>query len=269
MSKFDNIVVSKVQSKSVILPCKQDGFDFVINPYTGCPNPCKYCYASFMRRFSKHSEQWGEFLDVKDCEHLDTKKLIEKNLMIGSVTEPYNFFEKKFKLMRQILKQLESVDCNVTIFTKSNLVLRDLDLLKRLKNVKVAISLSTLDEGVAHGIEQSYSVADRLNALEKLHSGGIKTVVDISPIIPFLTDPIEIIQKARAFADEYIFENLTLRNEFKPAMLNYIWANFPQYFKDYNHIYRDSDYSIFKEISKNLTEFCDKNHIKYTNLIKF
>ena len=119
MSKFDNIVVNEIQCRDVILKSQQDRFDYVINPYTGCPNPCKYCYASFMRRFSKHKEQWGEFVDVKVCEHLQTKKLVGKTLMIGSVTEPYNYFEKKFKLMRTILKQLALVDCDITIFTKS------------------------------------------------------------------------------------------------------------------------------------------------------
>ena len=76
MEQFKNIVVKEQDVASVLVPCKQEEYDYVINPYTGCPNPCKYCYASFMRRFSHHQEAWGEFIDIKKWNgSFDAKKL--------------------------------------------------------------------------------------------------------------------------------------------------------------------------------------------------
>lgn len=269
MSNFSDITVSRVQSRDIVMRCRQEGYDYVVNPYIGCPNPCKYCYASFMRRFARHKEVWGEFLDVKDVSDIDTSKLKGKQVLVGSVTEPYNIFEKKYKVTRALLKILSKVDCSVTILTKSDIVLRDMDILKKMSDVKVALSLSTLDEEVAKIVEPSYSVSSRLKTIEKLHKNGIKTIVNISPIMPFITDPIAIIERTKDFADDYIFESLTLRNEFKPAMINYVYDKFPEHFLDYNRIFRDPDFSIFEEISQELEEYCAKNHIKHTNLIKF
>ncbi|MEG0468292.1 MAG: radical SAM protein, partial [Longicatena sp.] len=78
--------VKDLVSKSNLPTC-----DFVINPYVGCPHGCKYCYASFMKRFSGHLEEWGTFIDIKQCENpINTKKLEHHSVFLSSVTDCYN-----------------------------------------------------------------------------------------------------------------------------------------------------------------------------------
>lgn len=269
MKSYENIVVKKQEVSSVIQPSKQEDFDFVINPYTGCPNPCKYCYASFMRRFSRHSEQWGEFVDIKIWNGtFDAKRLEGKSILISSVTEPYNFYEKKYKVTQNILKKLIGIDCKIVINTKSGLVSRDIDILKKLKDVTISMSFCTLDEKIAKDLEESYSVKERLQALAKLHENGIKTCVNIAPIFPELTDWRAIVDKTREFTNEFSFESLTLRNEFKPAILNYIWANHKDLYATYYEIYKENRSSYFDKLFDKIDCFCEEEGLKHKISLK-
>ena len=121
--------------------------DYVINPYGGCTHACKYCYASFMKQFTGHTEQWGSFLDIKRCDKpITAKKLTGKTVFLSSVTDPYNAAEKKYGITRGILEQLKDIDCCVKISTKSILILRDLELLKQFRHLTVDLSINTLDK---------------------------------------------------------------------------------------------------------------------------
>lgn len=245
MKNYENVTVKEVEVSSVILPCKQEEFDYVINPYTGCPNPCKYCYASFMRRFSRHSEEWGKFLDVKIWKgKFDAKRLEGKRILIASVTEPYNFFEKKYK------------------------VTRDMDILKKLQNVTVSVSFCTLNEKIAKEIEGEYPVKDRLKALKILHENGVKTSVNVAPIMPGITDWKEIVDKTSDYTNSYFFESLTLRNEFKPAILNYIWAEHKDLYATYYEIYKENRSSYFDRLFDQIDEYCEEKNLQWKNSFK-
>ena len=88
-----------------------------------------------MKRFTGHKENWGEFIDIKRCDKLiDLKKISGKNVFLSSVTDCYNQYEKDYCITRKILEQLVNSDCNLSISTKSKLILRDIDLLKRIKS---------------------------------------------------------------------------------------------------------------------------------------
>lgn len=133
--------------------------DYAINPYVGCPHACKYCYASFMKRFTGHTEEWGTFLDVKQCEkRINRKKLERKSVFLSSVTDCYNRFEEKYGVTRKLLEQLTEIDCELGISTKSSLILRDIDLLKKCRNVKVSTSINTLDENFRRDMDRADNV---------------------------------------------------------------------------------------------------------------
>ena len=137
--KINEITVNDYLTKSN-LPSS----DYVINPYVGCPHGCKYCYASFMKRFTGHKEDWGKFADIKKCDKkINFKKISGKNVFLSSVTDCYNQYEEKHLITRNILEQLVCSDCNLSISTKSKLILRDIDLLKKIKNVTVSMSINT------------------------------------------------------------------------------------------------------------------------------
>ena len=268
MKNLDHVKVQVVDTPNILLKSKQDGFDFVANPYTGCPYACKYCYASFMRRFSKHKEPWGEFVDVKKWENPINKNKIEgKRILISSVTDPYNPFEEKYKVVRKLLKELSDADCEVVIQTKSDLILRDIDILKKMKNVTVAISLCSLNEKVAQDLEAGLSVASRLNTLKKLHKNNIKTTLAISPLMPELTDWKAIIEQTKNFVDEYTFEALTLRNEFKPAIINYVWQNFHDVYPEYLVLYKGEPENYWGDLAQEIGDYCKQNQVKYSKIV--
>lgn len=103
MLKIQEIEVKSVMSKSN-LPVA----DFSVNPYVGCLHACKYCYASFMKRFTDHPEPWGEFLDVKNWPAIrDRGQFRGKEAFFSSVTDPYQPHEAKYQRTRRVLEQLQ------------------------------------------------------------------------------------------------------------------------------------------------------------------
>lgn len=240
--------------------------DYVINPYVGCPHGCKYCYASFMKRFTGHKEDWGTFIDIKKCDkEINIKKLENKNVFLSSVTDCYNKFEEKYELTRKILKQLVNANCYLSISTKSKLILRDLDLLKQMKNITVSMSINTLDEDFRKDMDNASSIQERLNTLKELHKNGIHTVLFMSPIFPYITNFKEIIEVSKEYIDEYWFENLNLRGDYKTRILFYIQDKYPEFINEYNNIYIKGNKQYWKDLSKQIKEYCENNKVKYIN----
>ena len=130
------MVLNEIKAKNILSKSGLPGVDFAINPYVGCLHSCVYCYARFIKKFTKHKEPWGEFCDIRINAPELLKKEVGKipsnsSIFISSVTDPYQPLEKKYQLTRKILEILAGYNFKVSILTKSNLVLRDLDILKR------------------------------------------------------------------------------------------------------------------------------------------
>lgn len=263
---FVNITKKEIEVKDYLTKSNLPASDYVINPYVGCPHGCKYCYASFMKRFTGHSEEWGTFIDIKKCSKpISKKRLNGKTVFFSSVTDCYNLYEEEYCITQNILKQLIGVECKVSISTKSSLILRDIELLKQLKDVSVAMSINTLDESFRIDMDNASSIAARLNALKELHEKGIHTVLFMSPIFPKITDYKGIIEKSRLFVNEYWFENLNLRGKYKAEILKYISEKYPQYVELYRQIYVDGNKNYWDELAKDIEEYCAKYSIVHTN----
>ena len=240
--------------------------DYVINPYVGCPHACKYCYACFMKRFTNHLENWGDFLDIKQCDMpISLKKLKGKRLFLSSVTDCYHPLEEKYQITKKILEQLKNAECQITISTKSKLILRDLKLLRDLKDLTVSISINTLDENFRQAMDHASSISDRIHTLKVLHENGIRTVLFMSPIFPYITDFKSIIECTKDFVDEYWFENLNLRGSYKAVILNYIKQEYPMYFSSYIDIYDKKNSTYWTHLANQINEFCQKENITFQN----
>lgn len=260
------IIEKEIQVNDYLTKSNLPASDYVINPYVGCPHGCKYCYASFMKRFTGHKEEWGTFIDIKKCsKKINIKKLQNKTIFLSSVTDCYNKFEEKYELTREILKQLINVECYLNISTKSKLILRDLDLLKQMKNLTVSMSINTLDENFKNDMDNASSIQERLDTLKELHNSGIYTVLFMSPIFPYITDFKEIIEVSKEYIDEYWFENLNLRGDYKNKILFYIQEKYPEFIDEYNNIYIKGNKQYWQDLSKKIKEYCESNNVKYIN----
>ena len=261
-----SIIEKEIVTKDLITKSSLPASDYVINPYVGCPHACKYCYARFMKRFTGHTEEWGNFIDIKRCDKtISVKKLYQKSVFISSVTDCYNPFEAKYQVTRNVLEQLKKADCLITISTKSDLILRDIDILKELKNVIVAISINTLDNGFQSDMDNASSITQRIAALKELRKQGIYTVLFMSPIFPYITDYKKIIEATEEFVCEYWFENLNLRGNYKQDILQYISEKYSQYLSGYKDIYNNKNMEYWKQLSADIDSYCAQKNIKYTN----
>ena len=120
---INGILISEVEAKNIMTKSSLPVGGYSVNPYVGCTHACKYCYASFMKRFTGHKEEWGIFLDVKHWPEIkNLKKYAGQRVVIGSVTDGYNPQEEQFGNTRKLLKQLIGSDADILICTKSDLV---------------------------------------------------------------------------------------------------------------------------------------------------
>ncbi|MGZ0187049.1 MAG: PA0069 family radical SAM protein [Alphaproteobacteria bacterium] len=175
-------------------------FDHSINPYRGCEHGCIYCFARPTHAWlglSPGLDFETELFAKHDAASLLRQALANPRykpalIAIGTNTDPYQPIERRLRIMRGILEVLAEANHPVSITTKSDAVLRDIDILTEMaktKTVHVTISVTTLDRRIARSLEPRAAAPHRrLAAIEKLSAAGIPTAVNVAPIIPGLTD---------------------------------------------------------------------------------
>ena len=188
-----------------------------------------------------------------------------KNVFLSSVTDCYNEYEEKYFITKNIIEQLVDSDCYLSISTKSKLILRDIDLLKRIKNLTVSMSINTLDEEFREDMDSASSIKERLDTLKTLHENGIYTILFMSPIFPYITEWKEIIEISKEFIDEYWFENLNLRGSYKKFIVDYIKEHYNTLYSNYCDIYFNNNDDYWKKLALEINNYCQANNIKYTN----
>ncbi|HWJ89228.1 MAG TPA: PA0069 family radical SAM protein [Pelagibacterium sp.] len=176
------------------------GFDRSINPYRGCEHGCSYCFARPSHAYLGHSAgidfERDIYIKVNAAEllraELANPRYRPKPIAIGTNTDPYQPLERKYKIMRSVLKVLLEAKHPVTIVTKSALIVRDLDILTKMARqglVSVGISVTSMDHKLSRFMEPRASTpVRRLEALRLLSESGIPTRVMAAPMIPAVND---------------------------------------------------------------------------------
>ncbi len=181
------MIVREVFARSIL--SKSKIYEYTINAYTGCQHACTYCYARFMKRTTGHIEPWGEFVDVKinapELLQKEIKKKSRGRVWISGVCDAYQPLEAKYKLTRKCLEILVAHDWPITIQTKSPLVLRDMDLLRKASQIEVGLTITTADDNIRQLFEPNAPpIQARIKALDQLHQAGIRTFAMIAPMLP-------------------------------------------------------------------------------------
>ena len=264
--KESSILIREVETKNIMTKSTLPVGGYSVNPYVGCTHGCKYCYASFMKRFTGHTEQWGTFLDVKRWPTIKNPwKYRGQRVVIGSVTDGYNPQEEQFGNTRRILEQLKGSGAEILICTKSDLVVRDLELLKTMGKVTVSWSINTLDEQFRADMDQAVSIERRLSAMKKVYDAGIRTVCFISPVFPGITDFEAIFERVRNQCDLVWLENLNLRGGFKKDIMDYIQEKYPDLVSLYDAIYNKKDRSYFQMLEQKAKRLAGNNHCPFVD----
>jgi DNA repair photolyase len=225
-------------------------FDRSINPYRGCEHGCIYCFARPTHAYLGLSP--GLDFESKLFAKPDAPELLERELSasnyvprtiaIGTNTDPYQPIERQYQIMRRILEVLERAGHPVGIVTKSNLILRDLDILARMAKrnlAKVALSVTTLDPKLARVMEpRAATPPRRIDALRQLAAAGIPTSVMVAPVIPALNDSeieriLDTASAAGVKGAGYVLLRLPL--EVRDLFKEWLMANFPD---RYRHVFK-------------------------------
>src|SRR5215212_4817774 len=217
-------------------------FERSINPYRGREHGCAYCFARPSHAFLGLSA--GLDFETKSVAKTNAVELLEKELRapgyvprtiaLGANTDPYQPLERRFRITRGILEVLERANHPVGIVTKSALVTRDIDILARMAErrlAKVAVSVTTLDVKLHRRMEpRAASPAKRLETIRALAAAGIPVTVLVAPIIPAINEhEIEAILKAayEAGAREAGYVLLRLPHELKDIMRDWLVEHYP------------------------------------------
>ena len=261
---MEEIKINHLKVKTVLTKSNLPIAGYSVNPYVGCTHACRYCYACFMKRFTGHTEEWGTFLDVKHWDKIkDPRKYAGQTMIIGSVTDGYNPQEEIFCRTRAFLEQMQGSGINLIITTKSDLVLRDLELIKTFPSPLISWSINTLDENFKNDMDKAVSIGRRIAAMKKCHEAGIRTTCFISPIFPEITEVFDIIEKTKDFCDYIWLENLNLRGNFKADIMGYIAEKYAPLVPLYEQIYNKNDMSYWMALDKKMAEYARTNGFLY------
>ena len=158
---------------------------------------------------------------------------------------------------------MQGSGCTVSIATKSDLVLRDLGLIKTFPNSRVSWSINTLDKSFKDDMDCAVSIERRLAAMKAFHYAGVRTTCFISPIFPGITDVAAIIRRAKNQCNLVWLENLNLRGGYKKTILDYIAEKHPGLVPLYDAIYNKKDRGYWAELDVQMRQFCQEEGLLY------
>lgn len=255
-------VIHELVAKSIFTKSGLPASDWVINPYNGCLFGCSYCYAAQIARWKHPGEEWGTYLDVKmnapellatELRQLERKMDTKDfgSVFFSSVTDPYVGMEAKYTLTRQCLEVLADFgyEGTINIQTKSPLVTRDTDILKRLEKVSVGCTVTTLDDIISRFFEgNAPPVSARIEALRQLHTAGISTYAFVGPILPTVLsgkkELVDLIDTLESIGVGTVwFEHIHLTGQVKARFYEFLEKKAPQIVP----VFRQSNTDSYRE----------------------
>jgi len=255
-------------------------FAWTLNPYRGCEFGCHYCYARYTHEFMEH---WASLdferkiyakTNAPDLLRAELRAARDRGLAmaLGTATDPYQPAEKQFEITRRMLEvfaEFEGLEFSIT--TKSVLILRDLDLLRRISpkhRFSVHMTVTTMDERMARLLEpKAPPSAKRLEAVRTLAEAGIRVGVNLMPILPGLTDSPRSMEAvacaATAHGARSLYGNtLFLMPSAAKAFMPFLEREFPRLVKRYRKLYARSAY-LSGEYKAQITQLLGELRSRY------
>ncbi len=211
-----------METKNALSKSGLENTDYSLNPYVGCSHACVYCYAPFVLK--KDPFEWKNNIIVKkNLPEILSRELPKKSgsILIGSVTDAYQPCEEIYEITRKSLIKMVYYQPETTILTKSDLVLRDLDIISKFEKIEIGFTINTFDEKLKNIIEPNSPPIERiLKALEKIN---VRKYVMIAPIHKDIMNEIE--NMFRIFSDlnvsYVIMDKFRYRNGMNENILPY------------------------------------------------
>jgi DNA repair photolyase len=205
-------MLEQVNARSILSPAtgfiRRGGFDWTCNPYLGCSFGCAYCYAMFLPQNRRPREDWGKWFQAKanavELARRQAPKVAGQAVYVSSVTDPYLPAERGLALTRGILEALVPHQPRLLIQTRGPLVVRDADVLRLFRSVRVNLSIPTDSEAVRQAFEpKAPPLERRWQALERLRAAGLPVGVCVTPTLP-LEGPAAFVRRLADFRPDVL-----------------------------------------------------------------
>jgi DNA repair photolyase len=275
--KYETYDCKSILNKSQ--PTDTDPFIGTVNPYTGCEHGCKYCYVQSAKYLPcENIDKFHYTVRVKRNAPGLLNHLLQDNrrgiICLGSSSDPYQPAEKEFGITRKILNVIDSFGFAVHAFTKSDLILKDTDLIEGIAGrtfAAVSFSIITLDERKVKFFEPEAPTPDsRLKAMYKLAKKGITTGCSLMPVLPYITDDRDLEKVIKCVKDngaKYVWSGeLTLRDQQRERYLGIIRGKSPSLAKKYERLYGNkiSPPGSYSELlTEKIEELMDNYDLEY------
>ena len=281
VSEGHNVEYLTLENRSVLTRCTSPRmpFEWMINPYRGCEFACKYCYARYTH----------EFMELRDGLDFERKIYVKQHtgwllrqelkqvrpgqsIAIGTATDPYQPAERRFGITRGLLAEFaRHHGLRLSLVTKSNLVVRDLELLKETalhNRLTIMVTVTTVNSDLARILEPRAPRPDlRLQAVEKLAKAGIRVGVNCAPVLPGITDSppsLEAVVRTAAQAGAgFVFaHSLFLKDCSAKVFMPFLREKFPKLAADYEQRYSSRAF-VSAAYARRIADLVDKYEIKY------
>ena len=255
----------QISGKKILQPCSLEWYEYQIDPYIGCEHHCHYCYTLNQN----DTEKTEEILTYRDitCQLIEELSgLKPQTIYMGMNTDPYQPCDKILQQTRKVLELLAYRKFSACMLTKSDLITRDIDLIKKMPGSSAGVSIAFQTERV-RGLFEAYAPSNkrRIKALKKLKESGIETYVLINPVMPFISDVDALIEKVGPYADTIWIYGLHMESKKDKNWKNVksiLERNFPDLMEKYIDITFKENHPYWSELRRKLKDLQSEKKLK-------
>jgi len=256
--------VNKCSNKKILQPCSLKNYEYQIDPYIGCEHLCYYCYV-----LNQTETDWTKEIRIYENIELSLKKELEnipsQKIYMGYYSDPYQPVEGEHLQTRKVLELLLEKGFSASILTKSDLVVRDIDILKEMKDASVSVSVAFKNNEVRQQLEASTKDTEkRIEALKILKESGIKTAALLCPVIPYITDVKPLIETLAPITETIWIYPLSILDKNEVSWQNIkkiLEENYPKKKEEIESIIFSKDHPYWLELRENLNKIKNENQL--------
>ena len=247
--------VSACTSRPILSPCGLKDIDYQVDTYVGCEHYCYYCYA-----LPQAETDWSKEIlihnDIIDQLSNELDKIPPQTIFMGYHTDPYQPCEMEYRQTRKVLELFLKNGFSASILTKSDLVVRDIEILKEMNDAAISVSAAFNDNQTRRLFEaNTIDTERRIEALNKLKEAGVRTGALLCPVIPYITDAVQMIDKLEPYADVIWIYGLSINDRSGQNWLNFeeiLSSHFPDLIEQIEPVIFSKDHSYWAELRKSL-----------------
>ncbi len=249
--------ISTCSYRPILAPCGLENLDYQVDPYVGCEHYCYYCYAldrtetDWTREILIHEDITGQ-LDR------EISKIPPQTIYMGYKTDPYQPCEAEYRQTRKVLELFLKKGFSASILTKSDLIVRDTDILQEMDNASVSVSVAFNDNRTRELFEDNTMDTEaRIAGLSKIREAGIRTSALLCPVIPYITDVVPLIDMLAPITDVIWIYGLSIKERSDRNWQNtqdILNRNFPDLKEQIETVIFSKDHSYWSQLRQELTE---------------